>query len=104
MGQWVVSFSYLQCSQPSGVPAEPRGGTAKSPGRDGTARVMSHDVKRIRSEVYDFSLASTGGPSAGTIVPYSQSGPHLPGRSQPRPPPKTDGLGGWEHRLSLCLG
>ena len=26
-----------QCSQPSGGPAEPRGGTAKSPGRDGTA-------------------------------------------------------------------
>ena len=50
-------------------------------GRPGTARVMSHDVKRIRLEVYDFSLASTGGPSAGTIVPYSPSGPHLPGRS-----------------------
>jgi len=27
---------------------------------------MSHDVKRIRLQVYDFSLASTGGPSAGT--------------------------------------
>ena len=26
-----------QCSQPSGGPAGPRGGTAKSPGRDGTA-------------------------------------------------------------------
>ena len=41
---------------------------------------MSHDVKRIRLEVYDFSLAGTGSPSAGTIVPYSPSGPHLPGR------------------------
>jgi len=36
-------------------------------GRPGTARVMSHGVKRIRLEVY-VSLASTGGPSAGTIV------------------------------------
>ena len=33
-------------------------------GRQGTARVMSHDVthvRRIRLEVYDFSLASAGG-------------------------------------------
>ena len=51
--------------------------------------MMSHDVKRIRLEVYEFSLASTGGPSAGTIVPYSPSGPHLPGRS-PSTPKKTD--------------
>jgi len=50
-------------------------------GRLGTARVMSHDVKRIRLEVYDFSLVSTCGPSAGTIVPYSASSPHLAGRS-----------------------
>ena len=46
-----------------------------------TARVMSNDVKRVRLQVYDFSLASTGGPSAGTIVPYSPSVPLLPGRS-----------------------
>ena len=50
-------------------------------GRPGTARVISHDVKRIRLEVYDFSLASIGGPRDGTTVPYSPSGPHLPGRS-----------------------
>ena len=42
--------------------------------------MMSHDAKRIPL-VYDFSLANTGGPSAGTIVPYSPSGPHLSGRS-----------------------
>jgi len=42
---------------------------------------MCYEVKRIRSEVYDVNLASTGGPSARTIVPYSPSGPHLPGRS-----------------------
>jgi len=53
--------------------------------------VMSHDVKRIRLEVYDFGLASAGGPSAGTIVPYSPSGPHLPG-SSPSLHPKKDGL------------
>jgi len=50
-------------------------------GPPGTARVMSHDVKRIRLEVHDFGLASAGGPSAGTMVPYSPSGRHLPGRS-----------------------
>ena len=43
--------------------------------------MMSHDVKRICLEVYDFRLASTGCLSAGTIVLYSPSGPHLPGRS-----------------------
>jgi len=43
--------------------------------------VMSYEVKRIRSEVYDLNLGGTGGPSARTIVPYSPSGPHLPGRS-----------------------
>jgi len=32
-----VSTSYGQCSQPSGAPVGPGGGTAKSPGRDGTA-------------------------------------------------------------------
>ena len=40
-------------------------------GRPGTTRVMSHG----------FSLASTEGPSAKTIVPYSPSGPYPPGRS-----------------------
>ena len=50
-------------------------------GPPGTARVMSYEVKRIRSEVYDLNLASTGGPSARTIVPYSPSSPHLQGRS-----------------------
>ena len=50
-------------------------------GRQGTARVMSHGVKRIRFEVYDLNLASTRGPRARTIVPYSPSGPHLPGCS-----------------------
>jgi len=38
-------------------------------GLPGTARVMSHEVKTIRLEVYDLNLASTGGPSARTIVP-----------------------------------
>jgi len=59
--------------------------------------VMPHDVERIPLEVYDFNLASVGGPSARTVAPYSSSGPHLPGRSPSRPPPKTDGLDGWEH-------
>jgi len=57
------------------------GTTGDRRGPPGTARVMSHDVKRIRLEVHDFGLASTGGPSAGTMVPYSPSGRHLPGRS-----------------------
>jgi len=43
--------------------------------------VMSYEVKRIRSGVYDLDLASTGGPGARTIVPYSPPGLHLPGRS-----------------------
>jgi len=30
--------SLIQCSQRSGVSIGPRGGTAKSPGRDGTAK------------------------------------------------------------------
>jgi len=52
---------------------------------------MSHDAGVIRLEVYDFSLASTGGPSARTMVPYSLSDPHLPGRSRSyHPPKKTD--------------
>ena len=55
-----------------------RGPAGDCRGGQGTARVISHDVKRIRLEIYDFSLASTGGPSAGTIVPYTPSGPHLP--------------------------
>jgi len=57
------------------------GTTGDDRGPPGTARVMSHDVKRISLEVHDFGLASAGGPSAGTIVPCSPSGPHLPGRS-----------------------
>ena len=32
-----AQLPHQQCSQPSGGPAGPRGGTAKSPGRDGTA-------------------------------------------------------------------
>ena len=60
-------------------------------GLSGTARVMFHEVKRIRLEVYLLNLASTGGPSARTIVPYSPSGPHLPERSQSQHP-KKDGL------------
>jgi len=44
------------------------GTTGGGRGPPGTARVMSHDVKRIRLKVYYFSLASAGGPSAGTIV------------------------------------
>jgi len=34
---------------------------------------MSHDAGMMRFEVCYFSLASTGGPSARTIVPYSPS-------------------------------
>jgi len=65
-------------------------------GPRGMARVMSHDVKRIRLPVYDFSLASTGGPSAGTIVPYSSPSPIVrpvltfPGAVRPSTPKKTD--------------
>ena len=58
-------------------------------GQPGTAQVMSHVVKGIGLQVYDFSLATLGGPSAGTITPYSPSGPRLPGRS-PSYPTKTD--------------
>jgi len=80
---------------------------------------MSHNVKGIRLEVYDFSLASTGGPGTGTVVPYSPSGPHLlryhivrpstpkkrqtMSRSLCRPLQKMDGLNGWEHCLILPL-
>ena len=60
-------------------------------GLRGTARVMSHEVKRTRLEVYDLNLASTGGPSPRTIFPYSPSGPHLPERSASQHPQK-DGL------------
>ena len=79
-------------------------------GPPGTARVMSHEVKRIGSGVYDLNPASRGGPSPRNIAPYSPPGPHLPGRSPSlhpkktdysrspsRPHPKTDGLDGWEH-------
>ena len=48
-------------------------------GPPGTTRVMSHNVKRIRLEVYDVSLICARGPSA-SMVPYSLSGPHLPRR------------------------
>jgi len=51
------------------------------PATPGAAQVMSYEVKSIRSEVYDINLASTGGPSARTTVPYSPSGPRFPGRS-----------------------
>ena len=40
---------------------------------------------------HDFNLAGTRGPSARTIVPYSVSGPHYPGRSPSQHPTK-DGL------------
>ena len=35
---------------------------------------MSHDVKIIRLEAYDFILASTEGPNAGTIVDTARLG------------------------------
>ena len=38
-------------------------------GRPGTAGVVSHGVRGIRLEVY-VSLASTGGPSAGSSPPW----------------------------------
>ena len=47
---------------------------------------MSHDARVILSHVYDFSLASTGGPSAGTIVAYSPSGLAFPGVVRPSTP------------------
>ena len=37
MGEKGTKVRHYQCSQPSGGRAGPRGGTAKSPGRDGTA-------------------------------------------------------------------
>jgi len=49
---------------------------------------MTHDARVIGLDVYNFSLASTGGPSARTIVLYGQSGPHLPGRSPSQHPQK----------------
>jgi len=57
-------------------------------GLPGTAREQSHEVKRIRLEVYDLNLASTGGPIGRTIVPYSPSCPHLPERSPSQHPQK----------------
>jgi len=45
--------------------------------------VMSHDAGMIRLEVYDFILASTGGPNARTLVSYSPCAPHLPGVVRP---------------------
>jgi len=46
---------------------------------------------KSKESVCDLNLASTGGPSARTIVPYSPSRPH----------PKTDGLDGWELSMTL---
>jgi len=60
-------------------------------GLPGTTGVMSYEVKRIRLEVYDLNLASTGGPGARTTVPYSPSGPHLP-ESSPSQRPQKEGL------------
>jgi len=84
---------YGECSQPSGGPAGPRGGTLRAlgagrlyvvypgrslgrtgevgdggelPGRAGRARVMSHDVKRIHLEVtQNLERAPRGGPVRG---------------------------------------
>jgi len=56
-------------------------------GLPGTARVMPHDVKRIRLEVFDFSLPSTGGLSAGTIVRPVLTSPGVVRHSAPK---KTD--------------
>jgi len=68
--------------------AEGRTGVVREGGKqEGRARVMFHDGIMIPVEVYNFNLASPGGPSARTIVPYSP----------PRPTPKMDGLGGWKH-------
>src|SRR5437868_12192449 len=50
-------------------------------GTIGDGQVMSHEVNMILLEVYHFNLASTGGQRARTIVAYSPSGPHPPGRS-----------------------
>jgi len=57
----------------------------------GTAWVMSHDAGMIRLEMYDFSLDSTGSPSARTIARYSRSGLHLPvpGVVRPSTPKET---------------
>jgi len=73
----------MQCSVPNRpVTVRDGGGLSKTAGNgegrqgtegDGRARVMSHGVKRIRLEVYDLNLVSTGGPSARTIVPYLYS-------------------------------
>jgi len=46
-----------------------------------TARVMSHDVLMIGSEVCDFNLDKYRGTSYRTTAPYSPSSLHLPGRS-----------------------
>ena len=54
----------------------------ESGGRLGTGQVMSHEVKRICLELYDFKLASTGGPTARIIASYRQSSVHLPESSQ----------------------
>jgi len=57
----------------------------------GAARVMYYEMRSIRLEVYDLSLASIGGPSGRTTIPYSPSGSHLPGHS-PSWHPWNDGL------------
>ena len=61
--------------------------TPKNRDEVATARVMSHDVKRIRLEVYGFGWASTGGPSAGTIVRPVFT---FPGVVRPSTPKRTD--------------
>jgi len=51
---------------------------------------MSHDAGMIPLEVYDFSLASTGGPSTRTIVPYSPPVLTSPGIVPPSTPKNKD--------------
>ena len=52
-------------------------------GQPETARIIYHDTIMIGAEVYYmiFASASIGGSSPRTIVLYSPSSPHLPGRS-----------------------
>ena len=73
-------YRVRHCSSEQGIAGD--GG-----GLPGTARVMPPDVKRTRLEVYDFSLASTGGPNAGTAVRQVLT---FPGVVRPSIPKKTD--------------
>jgi len=61
----------LQDCRPLGKAAGPTGRDmlVQGRGRQGTARVVSHDAIMIPLEVYDFNLASPGSPSARTMVP-----------------------------------